>query len=51
MGEEADRALLEYMKRPELDILLDLRQGAGYAVYYTTDLSHEYVTINADYQT
>ena len=31
-------------------IELDLALGAGEATYLTTDLSHEYVTINADYR-
>jgi glutamate N-acetyltransferase/amino-acid N-acetyltransferase len=31
-------------------IELDLGLGAGQASYLTTDLSHEYVTINADYR-
>jgi glutamate N-acetyltransferase/amino-acid N-acetyltransferase len=31
-------------------IELDLGLGSGRATYLTTDLSHEYVTINADYR-
>jgi glutamate N-acetyltransferase/amino-acid N-acetyltransferase len=37
---EGDRCLIE----------LDLGLGSGRATYLTTDLSHEYVTINADYR-
>ncbi len=36
---------------PEFEILLDLQQGEGRATVWTTDLSHEYVSINADYRT
>ncbi|MCA9900468.1 MAG: bifunctional glutamate N-acetyltransferase/amino-acid acetyltransferase ArgJ [Ardenticatenaceae bacterium] len=37
---------------PEFKILLDLGSGGGgTAVVWTTDLSHEYVSINADYRT
>jgi glutamate N-acetyltransferase/amino-acid N-acetyltransferase len=40
----------QVMKQPEFSILLDLKHGAGEAVLLTTDLSREYVTINADYR-
>jgi len=46
---EADAAAI--FARPEIDILLDLGQGAGEATMWTTDLTREYVTINADYRT
>ncbi|MCA9947134.1 MAG: bifunctional ornithine acetyltransferase/N-acetylglutamate synthase, partial [Anaerolineales bacterium] len=37
---------------PEFKILLDLgSSGGGTAVVWTTDLSHEYISINADYRT
>ncbi|MCA9954398.1 MAG: bifunctional glutamate N-acetyltransferase/amino-acid acetyltransferase ArgJ [Ardenticatenaceae bacterium] len=38
--------------RPEFKILLDVGSGGeGTAVVWTTDLSHDYVSINADYRT
>jgi glutamate N-acetyltransferase/amino-acid N-acetyltransferase len=37
--------------RPEINIRLDLGQGEDLATMWTTDLTHEYVTINADYRT
>ncbi len=37
--------------RPEIDIHLDLAQGQAEATVWTGDLTHEYVTINADYRT
>lgn len=41
----------EVMKRREFSILVDLKCGAGEATFLTTDLSEEYVRINADYRT
>jgi len=41
----------EYLKQPEFSITIDLRQGAGHCVFWTTDLTHGYVSINADYST
>lgn len=38
------------MKSKEFTILLDLKSGEGEATILTTDLSEEYVTINADYR-
>jgi glutamate N-acetyltransferase / amino-acid N-acetyltransferase len=37
--------------RPEFAVQLDLNNGRGQATMWTTDLSHEYVSINADYRT
>jgi glutamate N-acetyltransferase/amino-acid N-acetyltransferase len=37
--------------RPEITIRLDLGQGETQATMWTTDLTHEYVTINAEYRT
>jgi len=36
---------------PELDILIELGQGEHTASVWTSDLSHEYVRINAEYRT
>ena len=41
----------EYIKRQEFSITIDLHQGAGSCVFWTTDLTTEYVHINADYST
>ncbi len=46
---EADAAAV--MQRPEFTIHVTLGQGPGNAVFWTSDLSHEYVSINADYRT
>jgi len=36
---------------PEFKLRLDLGAGSGHAVVWTTDLTHDYVSINADYRT
>jgi glutamate N-acetyltransferase / amino-acid N-acetyltransferase len=46
---EADAAAI--FARPEFSVQLDLNNGRGQATMWTTDLSHEYVSINADYRT
>jgi glutamate N-acetyltransferase/amino-acid N-acetyltransferase len=40
-----------YLKDPEFSIAIDLHQGEGSCVFWTTDLTAEYVRINADYST
>jgi len=39
------------MTRPEITISIDLHRGRHEAKIWTTDLSHEYVRINAEYRT
>ena len=39
------------MSGPSCTIELDLGLGAGRAGYLTSDLSYDYVRINADYRT
>jgi len=46
--EEAQAA--ELMKRHEIHVHVSLGAGPGRAVYWTSDLSHDYVSINADYR-
>ena len=36
---------------PAFEVLFELQQGPGRAVVWTSDLTHEYVSINADYRT
>lgn len=38
------------MAMDEIDVFVDLGQGAATASVFTCDLSHEYVSINADYR-
>jgi len=40
-----------YIAQRELSIYIDLHQGPGSCIFWTTDLTHEYVSINADYST
>ena len=40
-----------YLKRPRYSISIRLNQGQGSCVFWTTDLTHEYIHINADYST
>jgi glutamate N-acetyltransferase / amino-acid N-acetyltransferase len=50
-GGDAEAAGTEVLKRPEFTVSIDLRVGAGEGVVYTSDLSYDYVRINADYRT
>lgn len=45
---EAQGAAL--MKEPEITIGIDLGLGAGTATIWTCDLTHDYISINADYR-
>lgn len=47
--EEEDAAAC--MLKPEFQIRLDLGSGQAGTVFWTSDLSHKYVEINADYRT
>jgi glutamate N-acetyltransferase / amino-acid N-acetyltransferase len=40
-----------YLREAEFSISIDLNQGPGSCVFWTTDLTAEYVHINADYST
>ncbi|MGB9077768.1 MAG: bifunctional glutamate N-acetyltransferase/amino-acid acetyltransferase ArgJ [Terracidiphilus sp.] len=40
-----------FLKQREYAIRIQLHQGSGQCVFWTTDLTHEYVHINADYST
>jgi glutamate N-acetyltransferase/amino-acid N-acetyltransferase len=51
-SEEFDEAAAHaYVAQPEFSVTIQLHQGAGNCVFWTTDLTHEYVSINADYST
>jgi len=47
--EEAEAAAR--MRKPEFTIRIEVGNGPGTGVYWTSDLSHGYVEINADYRT
>jgi glutamate N-acetyltransferase / amino-acid N-acetyltransferase len=41
----------DYISQPEFSITIDLHLGPGNCKFWTTDLTHEYIRINADYTT
>jgi glutamate N-acetyltransferase / amino-acid N-acetyltransferase len=46
-----EAAAHKYLEQSEFSITIDLHQGEGSCVFWTTDLTAEYVHINADYST
>jgi glutamate N-acetyltransferase/amino-acid N-acetyltransferase len=46
-----ENAAHAYIQQPEFSIAIDLHQGHGSCKFWTTDLTHEYIRINADYTT
>ena len=50
-GGDAEARGTEVLKLTEFSVSVDLGLGSGSATVYTSDLSHEYVSINADYRT
>ena len=44
-----EKAAHDYIAQPEFSISIQLHQGTGSCVFWTTDLTVEYVHINADY--
>jgi len=49
--EYAETEAAAIFSQPEIHIRLDLGQGDAEDMMWTTDLTHDYVTINADYRT
>jgi glutamate N-acetyltransferase/amino-acid N-acetyltransferase len=45
------RAAHSYISQPEFTINIQLHLGEGSCTFWTTDLTHQYVSINADYST
>ena len=39
-----------YMQSPDINLEVDLGLGDGKANIYTCDLTHDYISINADYR-
>ena len=50
-GAEAEELAAEIMTRNEFSLTIDLNEGGYHDRMLTCDLTHEYVTINADYRT
>ena len=44
-----EAAAHDYIQQPEFSISIQLHQGTGSCVFWTTDLTVEYIRINADY--
>ena len=51
LGPEQEAKASEILKKPEFTVTIDLALGECSAYYYTSDLSYDYVKINADYRT
>jgi len=51
LGPEQEAIAGEVLKKPEFTVTVNLGSGSGSAYYYTSDLSYEYVKINAAYRT
>lgn len=47
----SEEKALEILKERDIKIDVNLHAGSGKAIYYTTDLSYDYIKINADYRT
>jgi glutamate N-acetyltransferase / amino-acid N-acetyltransferase len=50
-GGDAELRGTEVLQKAAFSVRIDLGLGCGSATVYTSDLSHEYVSINADYRT
>jgi glutamate N-acetyltransferase/amino-acid N-acetyltransferase len=50
-GKELEGQAAEVLKKSEFTVTVDLHLGQGEAVYYTSDLTYDYVKINAAYRT
>lgn len=50
-GGDAETRGTAVLRKKEFTVTVDLGIGNGSATVYTSDLSHEYVSINADYRT
>jgi glutamate N-acetyltransferase/amino-acid N-acetyltransferase len=50
-GPELEARATEVLKKTEFSVTVDLGLGEGAAEYYTSDLTYEYVKINAAYRT
>jgi len=46
-----EKAAHDYIAQPEFSVSIELHQGEGKCVFWTTDLTVEYIHINADYST
>ncbi len=49
-GKEVEAEVNAYLKNKELMLSVDLHEGAGTATFWTSDLSEDYIRINAAYR-
>jgi len=49
-GPEMEAKATEVLKSDEFSVIIDLQQGVAEASYYTSDLTYDYVKINAAYR-
>jgi len=50
LGSEQETLASTVLKKPEFTVTIDLALGKGSAYYYTSDLTYDYVKINANYR-
>lgn len=50
-GGDAEARGTEVLRKKEFSVTVDLKLGEGISTVYTSDLSYDYVKINADYRT
>jgi glutamate N-acetyltransferase/amino-acid N-acetyltransferase len=51
VGGENEAEATKVLQLDEFVVTINLHQGEAESSYYTSDLSYEYVRINADYRT
>ena len=50
LGPRIERQIQKIMQRPSFTITVSLGMGTGTATQWTTDLTYDYVKINASYR-
>jgi glutamate N-acetyltransferase/amino-acid N-acetyltransferase len=50
-GKDLEEKATAVLKNTDFTVTVDLHLGSGKATYYTSDLTYDYVKINADYRT
>ncbi|WP_298037490.1 bifunctional glutamate N-acetyltransferase/amino-acid acetyltransferase ArgJ [uncultured Desulfuromonas sp.] len=50
-GKELEEQATRVLQQAEFTVTVDLNLGDGEAAYYTSDLTYDYIKINADYRT
>jgi glutamate N-acetyltransferase / amino-acid N-acetyltransferase len=51
LGKTRDKQISKILKERDISLVVDLRLGKHGARIWTTDLSYEYIKINASYRT